>query len=85
MPQSNPCLLYTYTEQAEYEIVAVFKTVAYSSEGFRYYDFVDAENEEMSKPDATFLLFPEVLNNLQKVSGKSQEFLLFQDHYPLSF
>lgn len=29
-----------------YEIVAVFKTVAYSSEGFRYYDFVDAENEE---------------------------------------
>ena len=31
---------------AEYEIVAVFKTVAYSSEGFRYYDFVDAENEE---------------------------------------
>ncbi len=32
----------TLTEQAEYEIVAVFKTVAYSSEGFRYYDFVDA-------------------------------------------
>ena len=39
-------LLDTLTEQAEYEIVAVFKTVAYSSEGFRYYDFVDAENEE---------------------------------------
>ena len=36
----------TLTEQAEYEIVAVFKTVAYSSEGFRYYDFVDVENEE---------------------------------------
>lgn len=36
----------TLTEQEEYEIVAVFKTVAYSSEGFRYYDFVDAENEE---------------------------------------
>jgi len=36
----------TLTGQAEYEIVAVFKTVAYSSEGFRYYDFVDAENEE---------------------------------------
>ena len=33
----------TLTEQEEYEIVAVFKTVAYSSEGFRYYDFVDAE------------------------------------------
>lgn len=36
----------TLTERGEYEIVAVFKTVAYSSEGFRYYDFVDAENEE---------------------------------------
>ena len=36
----------TLTEQAEYEIVAVFKTVAYSSAGFRYYDFVDAESEE---------------------------------------
>jgi len=36
----------TLTEQAEYEIVAVFKTVAYSAEGYRYYDFVDAENEE---------------------------------------
>ena len=36
----------TLTEQAEYEIVAVFKTVAYSADGFRYYDFVNAENEE---------------------------------------
>lgn len=36
----------TLTEQAEYEIVAVFKTVAYSLEGFRYYDFVNAEDEE---------------------------------------
>ena len=36
----------TLTEQAEYEIIAVLKTVAYSSEGYRYYDFVDAENEE---------------------------------------
>lgn len=36
----------TLTEQGEYEIVAVFKTVAYSSAGFRYYDFVDAENKE---------------------------------------
>ena len=34
------------TEQGEYEIVAVFKTVAYGAEGYRYYDFVDAENEE---------------------------------------
>jgi len=36
----------TLTQQGEYEIVAVFKTVAYSSEGFRYYDFVNAENED---------------------------------------
>lgn len=36
----------TLTEQAEYEIVAVFKTVAYSAEGYRYYDFVNAETEE---------------------------------------
>lgn len=36
----------TITQQGEYEIIAVFKTVAYSSEGFRYYDFVDAEDEE---------------------------------------
>lgn len=36
----------TLTQHGEYEIIAVFKTVAYSSEGFRYYDFVDAEDEE---------------------------------------
>lgn len=36
----------TLTQHGEYQIVAVFKTVAYSSEGFRYYDFVDAENAE---------------------------------------
>jgi sortase B len=36
----------TLTEQAEYEVIAVFKTVAYSSEGYRYYDFVNAESEE---------------------------------------
>lgn len=36
----------TLTEQAEYEIIAVFKTVAYSAQGYCYYDFVDAENEE---------------------------------------
>jgi len=35
----------TLTEHAEYEIIAVFKTVAYSSNGYRYYDFVDAEDE----------------------------------------
>ena len=36
----------TLTEQAEYEIIAVFKTVAYSSQGYRYYDFVNAENKK---------------------------------------
>lgn len=36
----------TLTQHGEYEIIAVFKTVAYSSESFRYYDFVDAEDEE---------------------------------------
>lgn len=28
----------------EYEVVAVFKTVAYSEQGFKYYHFVDAES-----------------------------------------
>ena len=36
----------TLTQRGEYEIIAVFKTVAYSSQGFRYYDFVNAENED---------------------------------------
>lgn len=30
----------------EYEIIAVFKTVAYSSDGFKYYNFVRAEKKE---------------------------------------
>lgn len=34
---------YTMKEKAEYEIIAVFKTVAYT--GFQYYKFYDAENE----------------------------------------
>lgn len=36
----------TITQHGEYEIIAAFKTVAYNSSGFRFYDFVDAENEE---------------------------------------
>ena len=36
----------TLTQHGEYEIIAVFKTVVYSPEGFRYYDFVNAENAE---------------------------------------
>ena len=35
----------TLNEQREYQIIAVFKTVAYSASGFRYYDFVNAEDE----------------------------------------
>lgn len=36
--------LYTMTENAEYEIISVFKTVAYT--GFQYYKFCDAEDEK---------------------------------------
>ena len=36
----------TLTQHNEYEVIAVFKTVAYSAEGYRYYDFVNAENED---------------------------------------
>ena len=36
----------TLTQRGEYEIIAVFKAVAYSSQGFRYYDFVNAESED---------------------------------------
>ena len=35
----------TLNEQREYQIIAVFKTIAYSASGFRYYDFVNAEDE----------------------------------------
>ena len=35
----------TLTEQREYQIIAVFKTITYSASGFRYYDFVNAEDE----------------------------------------
>jgi len=35
----------TLTEQAEYEIIAVFKTVAYSAGGFYYNSFVTAADE----------------------------------------
>ena len=36
----------TLSEFGEYEIVAVFKTVAYSEDGFKYYHFVDGDEEE---------------------------------------
>lgn len=35
----------TLSGYGEYEIVTVFKTVAYSQEGFKYYHFVDTESE----------------------------------------
>ncbi len=34
------------TEHREYEVIAAFRTVAYSESGFKYYHFVDAENED---------------------------------------
>lgn len=36
----------TLADFGEYEIVTVFKTVAYSQEGYKYYHFVDAECKE---------------------------------------
>ena len=36
----------TLSEFCDYEIVCVFKTSAYSEDGFKYYHFVDAENAE---------------------------------------
>lgn len=35
----------TLTQRNEYEIVAVFKTVVYTEDCFKYYDFINAENE----------------------------------------
>ena len=44
--QEHPIIHFdTLSGYGEYEIVIVFKTVAYSQEGFKYYHFVDAENE----------------------------------------
>lgn len=36
----------TLEEQRTYEVIAVFKTVAYSNSGFQYYGFVKANTEE---------------------------------------
>lgn len=36
----------TVTEQAEYEIVSVFKTTAYDDAGFKFYYFVNADTKE---------------------------------------
>ena len=36
----------TLSGYGEYEVVAAFKTVAYSEDGFRYYHFVNAESRE---------------------------------------
>ncbi len=45
-PKYQSAMILRNIRQQFYEIVAVFKTVAYSSQGYRYYDFVDAENEK---------------------------------------
>ena len=37
----------TLESYGEYEIVAVFKTIVYSEEGFQYYHFVNAECAEV--------------------------------------
>ena len=39
----------TLDEHKTYEVIAVFKTVAYSDRGFQYYDFVNANTEEEFK------------------------------------
>lgn len=36
----------TLDKQRTYEVIVVFKTVAYSDSGFQYYDFVNANTEE---------------------------------------
>lgn len=36
----------TLNEQRTYEVIAAFKTVAYSDSGFQYYDFVNANTVE---------------------------------------
>lgn len=36
----------TLNEQRTYEVIAAFKTVAYSDSGFKYYDFVNANTED---------------------------------------
>lgn len=44
--QEHPMIHFdTLSGYGEYEIVTVFKTVAYSQEGFKYYHFVDAESK----------------------------------------
>lgn len=36
----------TLSEQRKYEVVCAFKTVAYANNGFKYYEFVDADSQE---------------------------------------
>lgn len=38
--------LNTLEESSEYQIFAIFKTTAYNSNSFRYYDYIDFENKE---------------------------------------
>lgn len=36
----------TLSEQRKYEVICAFKTVAYANDGFKYYEFVDADSQE---------------------------------------
>lgn len=36
----------TLSEQRKYEVICAFKTVAYANNGFKYYEFVDADSQE---------------------------------------
>ena len=47
----------------EYEIVAVFKTVAYSEQGFKYYHFTRAESAEDFDAYITQCIFAEIRRN----------------------
>ena len=55
----------------EYEVIAAFKTVAYSESGFKYYHFVRAEQEEdfdefiaKCKPEALFTLVHSIVDRI---------------------
>lgn len=37
---------YTFDEKAEYEIIAVFKTVVYNQKGFKYYQYYNLKDEK---------------------------------------
>lgn len=65
---------YTMEDKKEYEIIAVFKTVAYSQDGFKYYNYINFNNER------EFKVFYEKCKelsfyNTQKVSRYGDKFV----------